>query len=46
MQLEVPDGLRLVPITVESSTSFRPADVNPGSDDTRPLGCQVRVNLD
>ncbi len=46
IRLEVPDGLRFVPITVASTTSFRPADVNPASDDTRPLGCQVRVNLE
>jgi hypothetical protein len=46
VQLAVPDGLRLVPITVESTTSFRPAEVNPASDDTRPLGCQVRVSLE
>jgi hypothetical protein len=46
VQIAVPDGLRPVPITVESTTRFRPADVNPASDDTRPLGCQVRVSLE
>jgi hypothetical protein len=42
----VPHGLLLVPITIESTTSFRPADINPLSDDKRRLGCQVRVNLE
>ena len=44
--LAVPAGVRIVPITVESTTSFRPSDVNPASDDTRTLGCQVRVRLE
>lgn len=46
VQLEVPHGLPLVPITIQSPTSFRPSDVDPQSDDTRLLGCQVRVRVD
>jgi hypothetical protein len=41
----VPEGLRLVPITVQAPGMFRPADVDPASTDRRRLGCQVRVEL-
>jgi hypothetical protein len=46
VHLAVPAGVGLVSMTIESPTSFRPADVNPASDDTRTLGCQVRVRLE
>lgn len=32
----------VVPITVRAFRSFRPADIDPKSDDLRTLGCQVR----
>jgi hypothetical protein len=46
VQLVLPHGLRLVPIRVQSPTSFRPSEVDPSSDDTRLLGCQVRIRVD
>ena len=45
VQLAVPNGLRLVPITIQSPTSFRPSAVDRSSDDDRTLGCQVRVDV-
>jgi hypothetical protein len=45
VQLSVPHGLRLVPITIQSPTSFRPSDVDRSSDDDRLLGCQVRIDV-
>jgi hypothetical protein len=45
-ELAIPtEGRRLMPVTVQSSAFFRPADVDPGSTDTRGLGCQVRVSV-
>jgi len=44
-EAELPPGLGLVPVTVQSPGAFVPAEVNAASDDTRRLGCQVRVNL-
>ncbi len=35
----------IVPLTVVSSTAFRPVDVDSKSTDTRLLGCQVRLEL-
>jgi len=46
VQLDLPHGQRLVPISIQSPTSFRPSDVNPSSDDTRLLGAQVRIGLE
>ena len=46
VQLAVPHGVRLVPVTVQSPTAFKPADVNPGSSDARTLGVQVRVTVE
>jgi hypothetical protein len=46
VQIDLPHGQRLVPISIQSPTSFRPSEVNPSSDDTRLLGAQVRVNLE
>lgn len=45
VQLAVPKGARLVPITIQSPTTFRPSEVDRSSDDTRALGCQVRVDV-
>jgi hypothetical protein len=45
-QVEVPvEGRSLVHISVGASSSFRPADVDPKSSDTRWLGCQVRLEV-
>ena len=41
----VPAGTLVVPVQVQSTTGFRPADVVPGATDMRDLGCQVRVEL-
>ncbi|MGE0705008.1 MAG: hypothetical protein AB7P22_13840, partial [Vicinamibacterales bacterium] len=45
IEAPVPEGLSLVPITVQSPGEFRPSDVDPSSGDMRRLGCQVRVEL-
>jgi hypothetical protein len=44
--VDVPAGHRLIPVTIQSPTSFRPSDVDPRSDDTRTLGVQVRVDVE
>ena len=44
--LDVPAGARLVPLTIQSSVMFRPAEVNPSVNDMRGLGCQVRIVLE
>lgn len=46
VSFDLPSGARLVPVTVESTVMFRPADVEPASTDRRGLGCQVRINLE
>ncbi len=38
-------GTKRVPVSAKAARSFRPADVDPGSDDRRLLGCQVRPFL-
>ncbi|HEX7140336.1 MAG TPA: hypothetical protein VF219_20970, partial [Vicinamibacterales bacterium] len=38
-------GTRRVAVSVKAAGSFRPADVDPRSDDRRLLGCQVRPLL-
>jgi hypothetical protein len=43
--IAVGDGTRFVPVTVQAPVSFRPAEVDPSSSDTRDLGCQVRVEV-
>lgn len=43
---ELPPNVRIVPISVESSAMFRPAEVDPASTDRRGLGCQVRIGLE
>jgi hypothetical protein len=45
LEVEVPPDAAFVPITVQSSRSFVPARVDPASNDTRRLGCQVRIAL-
>jgi hypothetical protein len=42
---EVPAGLRLIPITIEAGSFFRPSEVDPSSSDGRGLGCHVRISL-
>ena len=46
VKIDLPHGQRLVPISIQSPTSFRPSEVNPSSDDTRLLGAQVRIGLE
>jgi hypothetical protein len=46
VQIDLPHDQRLVPIRIQSPTSFRPSEVNPASDDARLLGCQVRIGVD
>jgi hypothetical protein len=41
----LPAGAGKVAVSVKASRSFRPADVDPKSDDRRRLGCQVRPLL-
>jgi hypothetical protein len=45
ISMRVPSGAPYVPVSVEAPGSFRPADVDPSSSDTRSLGCQVRVEV-
>jgi hypothetical protein len=42
----VPPGQRLIPMTIQSPTSFRPSEVDPASDDARTLGVQVRMDVE
>jgi hypothetical protein len=46
VQLNLPHGQRLVPLRIQSPASFRPSEVDASSDDTRLLGCQVRIDLE
>ena len=46
LPLDVPPNAGLVPISVQSPVSFRPSETDPASNDTRRLGCQVRVQLE
>ena len=41
----VPAGSQVVALSVQSSTSFRPSEVDKGSTDARELGCQVRIEV-
>jgi hypothetical protein len=45
LEVPLPPGEDLVPVTIASPGFFRPAEVDPRSNDTRGLGCQVRVEL-
>ncbi len=44
-ETDLPHPARLVPVQIQSPGQFHPADVDANSDDTRRLGCQVRVAL-
>jgi hypothetical protein len=46
LPVAVPQGLRLIPVTVQSSGFFRPAEIDPSSTDNRGLGCQVRITVE
>ena len=46
LPVPVSSGARVVALSVQSSTAFRPSDVETGSTDTRELGCQVRVDVE
>jgi hypothetical protein len=46
LQLQMPQGAALVPIKIQSPTTFRPSEVDPKSDDSRLLGVQVRVHVE
>jgi len=41
-----PTTQRLIPVTVQSSVMFRPAETDKASTDMRGLGCQVRIGLE
>jgi hypothetical protein len=42
----IPAGVRLVPVSIQSSGFFRPAEFDPSSSDTRGLGCRVHSTLE
>jgi hypothetical protein len=42
----IPAGIRLVPVTIQSSGFFRPTEFDPSSSDTRGLGCRVLITLE
>jgi hypothetical protein len=44
-ETDLPADAGLVPVTIQSPTTFRPSDVDPSSNDRRRLGCQIRVEL-
>jgi hypothetical protein len=46
LTIPLPVGERFVPFAVQSSTMFRPSEVEPSANDTRGLGCQVRLVLE
>ena len=46
LSLPVPPGGELIPISVHPEGGYVPAEVEPGSTDTRLLGCQVTVVLE
>jgi hypothetical protein len=46
LTVELPRGERLVPLVVQSSVTFRPANAGMSDDDTRDLGCHVSVSVD
>jgi hypothetical protein len=45
LSIPVAPGSGLVPLSVQAPGWFRPAEVEPHSNDVRQLGCQVRVEL-
>ena len=46
LTMALPPGARFVPLAIQSSTMFRPSEVDPAANDTRGLGCQVRLALE
>jgi hypothetical protein len=46
LSFDLPAGVRLVPLTVQSNVMFRPGEVDPRSGDMRGLGCQVQITLE
>jgi hypothetical protein len=46
MTFDVPAGLQFIPITVHSSSFFRPIELDPASGDNRGLGCHVQIDLE
>jgi hypothetical protein len=46
IEVGVPAGTTMLPISVQAASAFRPADVDPTSTDLRLLGCQVRVEIE
>jgi hypothetical protein len=43
---DLPPGRQIVPLTVQSTVMFRPAEVDATSTDMRGLGCQVRISFE
>jgi hypothetical protein len=43
---DLPPGRSIVPLTVRSTVTFRPAEIDRKSTDMRGLGCQVRISLE
>jgi hypothetical protein len=46
VQMDVPSGRPTMLFAIQSSTTFRPSEVDPRSDDGRMLGAQVRVDVE
>ncbi|MGE0451494.1 MAG: hypothetical protein AB7Q29_18115 [Vicinamibacterales bacterium] len=46
MVMDLPAGDALIPLTIGSSVTFRPGQVDPASSDMRALGCRVLLALE
>jgi hypothetical protein len=46
LTVDLPAGAPYVPVRVQVSSAFRPADYDPQSTDRRLLGCQVRIEVE
>jgi hypothetical protein len=46
LAFDLPSGRQIVPLTVQSTVMFRPAEADAKSTDMRGLGCQVRIDLE
>lgn len=46
LAFDLPPGRQVVPLTVQSTVMFRPAEADAKSTDMRGLGCQVRIDLE
>jgi hypothetical protein len=46
VSFEIPAATRLLPVQIQSSSMFRPGEVDPSARDMRGLGCQVVVVLE